>query len=92
MLVKVLGAIDILAALIFLSAALGAKASPEILIFFAVLLFIKGFVFSLMGDWLSIQDVFYSLLLLLLVIFNLPAWLLLVATFLLIAKGAFSYL
>jgi len=92
MIVKILGAIDILAALVFLSVALGVKAPSEILIFFAVILFIKGLIFSLTGDLLSMQDVIYSLLLFTLIIFNLPAWILLVATFLLIAKGSLSFL
>jgi hypothetical protein len=90
-LVKVLGGLDLLAALVFLMLTFGFDVQMRFLLFFAGLLFVKGlFVFS--GDVLSVVDLFSALMLILTVFFTLPAILLWIPAFLLIAKGFVSFI
>ena len=90
-LVKVLGVIDVASALAFLLLIFGFDVFTRFLLFAAGLLFLKGlFVFS--GDVLSVIDLFSALMLILSIFFALPAVLLWIPAFLLLAKGLVSFL
>ena len=88
---KILGAIDLLASLTFLALIFSIPISFQILLFLGGLLFVKGmFVFT--GDPLSIQDFFYASCLILSIFFALPASFLWISAFLLLSKGVVSFL
>ncbi len=91
MLVKLLGAIDIISAFAFLSMIFGLEPYLQFLLFCAGLLFLKG-LFVFLGDVLSIVDIFSSLALTLSLFFTLPAFMLWIPAFLLLAKGFVSFL
>ena len=90
MLVKVLGAIDLAAAIAFLLMTFGLDVFTQFLLFCSGLLFIKG-LFALTGDILSFVDLLASILLILTIFFTLPSILLWIPTFLLLAKGIVSF-
>jgi hypothetical protein len=91
MLVKVLGAADLLSSITFLMLIFGMHPFLQLTLFCAGVLFFKGlFVFT--GDVLSIIDILSSALLILSIFFALPAALLWVPAFLLLAKGFVSFL
>jgi len=91
MIVKILGGIDLIAAVVFLSLIFGMDVPTQFLLFSGGLLFVKGlFVFS--GDVLSFVDLFSSLILIISILFVLPAILLWVPAFFLIAKGMISFI
>ena len=89
-LVKILGGIDLAAALAFFMLIFGMNVFHQYLVFCAGLLFIKG-LFILMGDILSAIDIFGALLLFLSIPFALPANLLWIPAFFLLAKGIVSF-
>ncbi len=89
-LVKVLGGIDLAAALAFLMLIFGMNVWTQYLVFCAGLLFVKG-LFILMGDILSGVDLVAALLLFLSIPFNLPSVLLWIPAFFLLAKGVVSF-
>ena len=89
-LVKVLGGIDLAAALAFLMLIFGMNVWTQYLIFCAGLLFVKG-LFILMGDILSGVDLLAALLLFLSIPFNLHSILLWIPAFFLLAKGVVSF-
>ena len=91
MLLKVLGGIDLAAALAFLLLIFGMDVFTQFLLFCAGLLLMKG-LFVLSGDVLSVIDLVSSLFLILSIFFALPAILLWVPAFLLLAKGFVSFL
>ena len=91
MIVKVLGAIDIAAALAFLMLTFGMSPIMQFTLFCASLLLLKG-MFILTGDVLSFIDLFSSVLLLLSLVLILPTILLWLPAFLLLAKGFVSFL
>ena len=91
MIVKVLGAIDLVAALAFLMLVFGMDVWFQYMLFCAGLLFIKG-LFVLGGDVLSVIDLVSSAILLLSIFFTLPVAFLWVPAFLLFAKGVVSFL
>ena len=88
-LVKVLGAVDLASALAFLMLVFGCDVYFQFLLFCAGLLFLKG-LFILTGNVLSGFDLFSSALLILSIFFPLPAFLLWIPAFLLLAKGFVS--
>jgi hypothetical protein len=91
MLVKILGAIDLASAIAFLMLIFGMNVFTQYLLFCAGLLFLKGlFVFT--GDILSGVDIISSLFLILSIFFTLPAILLWIPAFLLLAKGVVSFI
>ena len=90
-LVKILGGIDILAAIAFLMLTFGMEVFFVYLVFCAALLFLKG-LFAFTGDVLSFIDLFAAVLLVLSIFFSLPAVLLWIPTFLLLAKGVVSFI
>ena len=91
MLLKVLGGIDLAAALAFLLLIFGMDVFTQFLLFCSGLLLMKG-LFVLSGDVLSVIDLVSSLFLILSIFFALPAILLWVPAFLLLAKGFVSFL
>lgn len=91
MLVKVLGAVDLAAAIAFLMLVFGMDVLLQYMLFCAGLLFLKG-LFILGGDVLSVIDLASSIILLLSVFFALPIAFLWVPAFLLFAKGVVSFL
>jgi len=89
--VKVLGAIDLLSAFVFLMLIFGMHPFLQFVLFCAGLLLLKGlFVFT--GDVLSFVDLFATLMLLLSIFFVLPTVLLWICAFFLLAKGFVSFL
>ena len=72
MLVKILGAVDLLAAFTFLMLAFGLSPFFQLTLFYAGLLGVKG-LFAFTGDALSFLDLFATVLLLISVFFTLPA-------------------
>jgi len=91
MLVKVLGSIDLVASVIFLMAIFGFDTNIKIVLFCAGLLLLKS-LFILGGDVLSAIDLFSSVILVLSIFFALPAFLLWIPSFFLLAKGFVSFL
>jgi len=90
-LVKILGGIDLAAAVAFLMLIFGLDVFTQYLLFSAGLLFMKGlFIFT--GDVLSAVDLFAALVLLLSIFFALPAILLWIPAFLLLGKGMVSFI
>lgn len=89
--VKLLGAIDLAAAVAFLMLIFGFDVFTRFLLFTAGLLLVKGmFIFT--GDILSAVDLIAALFLLLSIFITLPAILLWIPAFLLLAKGVVSIL
>ncbi len=87
---KVLGAIDLITSIVFLSFVFGMTPYLQLVLFCAGLLLIKG-MFMLTGDVLSIIDLFSSICLIISLIFLLPTIILWVCAFLLLAKGIVSF-
>jgi len=84
---RILGFLDILAGLTFLTAS--QTQLPEGLVLtVGFLLILKGFIFIL--DILSIFDILAGILLILTLFFSFPFWLLLIPGFYLLIKGTFS--
>jgi hypothetical protein len=90
MLVKVLGAIDLLAALVFLMLTFGVPIFTPLLLFCAALLLIKSF-FIFSGDVLSVIDMLAALFLVISIFATLPTILLWLPAFFLLAKGVASF-
>jgi hypothetical protein len=90
-LVKILGAIDLIAAIGFLMLIFGIDVFTQFLLFNAGLLGVKG-MFAFTGDVLSFVDIFAAMILLLSILFSMPTILLWALAFLLIAKGFVSFL
>jgi len=91
MLVKILGGIDLFSAFVFLLLAFGFHPSIHIILFCAGLLFAKG-LFILMGDIISVIDIFSFLILILSIFFAIPVILFWIPSFLLLGKGFLSFL
>lgn len=90
MILKLLGAIDLAAALAFLMMIFGIQPFAQFLLFCCGLLFVKG-LFAFTGDVLSFVDLFAAAFLLIAVFLTLPAVFLWTFSFLLIAKGVVSF-
>ena len=89
--VKILGCIDLAAALALLLLVFGMHVMPQYLLFCAGLLFLKS-LFILSGDILSAIDLVSSIILILSLLFMLPVALLWIPAFLLLSKGVVSFL
>jgi len=88
--VKILGGIDLAAALAFLMLIFGMDVFSQYLLFCAILLFVKG-LFVFMGDILSAIDLIAAIILIISVSFMLPSIFLWIPAFFLLAKGAVSF-
>jgi hypothetical protein len=91
MLVKILGLIDIAAAIAFLMIIFGMEIPLQFTLFCAGLLLLKG-MFIITGDVLSVVDIFSSGILIISIFFSVPMILLWVPAFLLCAKGFASFI
>lgn len=89
--VKILGALDIAAAIAFLLLIFGMHPWLQFILFCAGLILLKG-LFILTGDVLSVIDVFAAILLVISLFATLPAVLLWIPAFLLLAKGFVSFI
>jgi len=88
--VKILGAIDLAAAIAFLMLTFGFPVFTQFILFCASLLLLKGF-FVFTGDVLSGVDLLASFLLFLSIFFSLPTIFLWAPAFFLLAKGVVSF-
>jgi len=91
MIIKMLGFIDLSAALAFLMLAFGMDVFFQFLLFCSGLLFMKG-LFLFTGDILSGIDLIAAFLLIISIFFSLPSIILWVPAFLLLAKGFVSFI
>jgi hypothetical protein len=90
-LVKILGGIDLAAALAFLMLIFGVNVFAPFLLFCAGLLMLKGlFVFS--GDVLGYIDLFSAAALIFSIFFSLYSIMLWIPAFFLLAKGLVSFI
>jgi hypothetical protein len=91
MILKILGGIDLAAAIAFLMLIFGINVFVAYLLFCAGLLFPKGlFVFT--GDILSVVDLVAAIVLVFAIFLTIPSLLLWAPAFLLLAKGFVSFL
>lgn len=90
MLVKILGALDIVAALMLLIAGIGFKLPYMVVLFFGLLLLVKGLIF--ITDFASWFDILGALILFLSLVIGLPSWLFLIPCLLIFQKGILSFL
>jgi len=91
MLVKILGAFDLFASLVFLMLIFGIAPFLQIILFASGILFLKG-LFLLTGEPLSIIDLFSSIILIFSIFLTIPSTLLWLPAFFLLAKGFVSFL
>lgn len=90
MLVRILGVIDFASAIAFLMLIFGIDVFLQFMMFCTGLLFLKGF-FIFTGDVLSAFDLIFAIFLLISLFFTLPAILLWIAAFVLMAKAFVSF-
>ena len=90
MLVKILGGIDLTAALAFLMLIFGIHPFLPYILFCSGLLLLKG-MFALAGDVLSWIDIFSAIILIFSIWFVIPSILLWIPAFFLLAKGLVSF-
>ena len=88
MLIKILGAIDLLAGATFLF-ALGIGVNTTLLLYLGIILLMKSSL-GMLKDFASWVDILSGICLLLLIFFNLPSILLIIFAALLIQTGVFS--
>jgi len=91
MLVKILGALDILSAIVFLSLIFNIQPLIQIILFFAGMHLLKSFFIITDGDVLSFIDFFAFIVLLLSIFLTMPTILLWLPAFFLLAKGCASF-
>jgi hypothetical protein len=90
-LVRILGGIDMVSAIVFFSMIYGLTPPMQLMLFCAGLLMLKGmFIFT--GDVLSLVDIFSSVCLTIAIIVTLPTTLLWIPAFFLLAKGLVSFM
>ena len=90
MIVKVLGAIDLFAALIFLLLIFDVSMPFLLILFPAILLFVKG-LFIISGDILSLIDLGSALILFFSIFFSLGSVFIWLPFFFLLSKGVVSF-
>lgn len=90
--VKILGCIDLIASLTFLMIIFGISPWLQLILFCSGLLLMKGMMIFTGEVPLSVIDLFSSLMLILSIFLDLPAVLLWIPAFLLMAKGIVSFL
>ncbi len=90
MMIKILGGIDVIAALI-LFFGIGTDLSTKILLIFAVLLISKSFL-GFLKDFASWIDFLSGILFFSLIFISLPSWISIILGLLLLQKGFFSLL
>jgi len=90
MIVKFLGVIDIIAALIFWVFGIFHILPSSLVLVFAFVLLAKGIFFIISEHFASVLDVVISIVMFLSVSFNLPKFIIIIFAFLLIQKGIIS--
>jgi hypothetical protein len=91
LILKILGGIDLIASLTFLMIIFGINPFVQIILFSSGLLLLKG-MFVLTGDVLSIVDIICAIILLMSILISLPTVFLWLPAFILMAKGAVSFI
>ena len=91
MLLKVLGAIDVLTGLILVGLGLGAEIQKSILIICGVILIIKSSL-GFLKDFASWIDFIAGAVFLIFILINIPEIILMIISMLIIQKGIFSFL
>lgn len=91
MIVKILGGIDVISAVIFLALGLKMNLFYYFLFLFGVLLILKGF-FIITGNLFSLFDFFAGIILILSIFYQFPILFLLIISCLLFAKGMASFI
>jgi len=90
MILIILGAIDILIALLFFLSTMVSFIPQEILLFFGLYLIAKGVVFASLGDKISIIDIICGIILIIAVSLTIPKLIVFAVVIYLLQKGAFS--
>jgi len=91
MLVKILGAVDVIASVIFLSVILSFSFPTSILLIFGIALIAKASLGMLM-DFASWIDFLGGIFLLLLIVINIPTFILIAMGILIVQKAFFSFM
>lgn len=91
MILKVLGAVDLVSSFVFLTLIFGINPPTALILACSGLLLLKG-LFVITGNVLSLLDLFSSAVLIFGIFFTLPAFLLWIPAFMLLAKGFVSFL
>jgi len=91
MLVKILGAVDVIASIIFLLTILGVSFSTSIYLIFGIILLAKSSLGMLM-DFASWVDFLGGIFLLLLIVMNIPTFMLIAMGILIVQKAFFSFM
>jgi len=92
MLVKILGAIDFIAAVLLLLLIWNLPVFESLLWIFGLLVLIKGIMFAIMRDIGSIMDIYAGIIILLPLSMNISKIFFIVACFLLIQKAIMSFM
>ena len=92
MIIKILGAIDILCALGILLFRFVGFIPQKVILVLSVILLTKGLIFLLNKDFASIGDVISGVIMILAIHLTVPGTLILLISFFLLQKGAFSFL
>lgn len=90
MIVKILGILDILAALSFWLSAVFNIIPDSLILLIAIYLIVKGIIFIISQDIASILDILSGLIIYASLSFNLPFFISLIVVLFLIQKGIFS--
>jgi hypothetical protein len=93
MLLKLLGILDIIVAILFFIDGVFNKSSwmpSKIILYAGIYLLIKGLIFVFMLDFLSVIDIACSLIILLSILIHIPFLLVFIVVFFLIQKGLLS--
>ncbi|PIN90521.1 hypothetical protein COU60_01730 [Candidatus Pacearchaeota archaeon CG10_big_fil_rev_8_21_14_0_10_34_76] len=91
LILRILGAIDLIAASTFLMLIFGISPFTQLILFSAGLLFLKG-MFIITGDLLSAIDIIASLTLIVAIFFTIPSFLIWSLALILTAKGFVSFI
>lgn len=90
MIVKILGGLDIVVALMLLIAGFGFKLPFIVIVFFGLLLLVKGLLFvTTLASWF---DILGALVLFLSLLFVFPSWIFFIPCLLIFQKGILSFL
>ena len=92
MIVKILGILDILAAVFFWVFGFWHIIPAGVITFFAFVILIKGVSFSIMRDFASFGDIICSLVMFLSLYIAFPIAVFIIVSFYLLQKGIFSLL
>jgi len=92
MIIKILGTIDLLAAVFFWIYGIFGIIPSGLIFFFAFFLLMKGVVFLIAKDFASAGDIICSILMFFSVYATLPEFIVILVSLFLLQKGIFSWL